>query len=195
LPPESVERQPSLLRLTSRVLLGLVLMIGVVFALGRLLRPELEAFGRGFVGRYGLVGMGLGTFIADGFHLPVPPQFYMLLGITSGVPPTRTLTAICLGSFLGGWTGFLVSGRFLRFERVARWFDRPRRLTMAVVARYGAWALIGVSVLPIAYSVLCYLCGLSGVSRRSFFVVSVLRVPRLFVYYYIVHLGWSGLPG
>lgn len=187
------EDAPNLTRLLLRLALGLSLLLAFVVVLGRAFRPELEAIGRGFVARFGLFGMGLGTFIADGFHVPIPPQFYMLLGITSGVPAAHTLAVIGAGSFAGGWAGFLLSRRLLRFEAVASLFERPRRLTQAMLARYGAGALVFVSILPIAYSVLCYLSGLSGFKNRVFLVIALFRLPRLAVYYYLVELGWSGL--
>jgi membrane protein YqaA with SNARE-associated domain len=187
------EEAPNLLRLLLRLALGLALLLGFVVLLGRTFRPELEGIGRGFVARFGLFGMGLGTFIADGFHVPIPPQFYMLLGITSGVPATHTLAVIGASSFAGGWAGFLLSRYLLRFDAVARLFERPQKLTEAMLARYGAWALAFLSLLPVAYSVLCYLSGLSGFKNRAFLVIALFRLPRLVAYYYLVELGWSGL--
>jgi membrane protein YqaA with SNARE-associated domain len=184
---------PNLPRLLLRFALGLMCLLLFVLALGLLLRPELESFGRSFVSRFGLLGMGLGTLLADGFHVPVPPQFYMLLGISSGVPTSHTLSVIGAGSFVGGWIGFLVARKLLHFESIARFFERPRKLTEATLARYGVWALVLVSMLPIAYSFLCYLAGLSGFRYRAFLLLSVLRLPRLVAYYYLIRLGWSGL--
>jgi membrane protein YqaA with SNARE-associated domain len=184
---------PNLPRLLLRFALGLLCLLLFVLALGLLLRPELESFGRSFVSRFGLLGMGFGTLLADGFHVPVPPQFYMLLGISSGVPTSHTLSVIGAGSFIGGWIGFLVARKLLHFESIARFFERPRKLTEATLARYGVWALVLVSMLPIAYSFLCYLAGLSGFRYRAFLLLSVLRLPRLVAYYYLIRLGWSGL--
>jgi uncharacterized membrane protein YdjX (TVP38/TMEM64 family) len=62
-----------------------------------------------------------------------------------------------------------------------------------MLARYGAWALVFLSLLPVAYSVLCYLSGLSGFKNRAFLVIALFRLPRLVAYYYLVELGWSGL--
>ncbi len=186
------EDAPDLTRLLVRLALGLALLLGFVVLLGRAFRPELEGIGRGFVSRFGLFGMGLGTFIADGFHVPIPPQFYMLLGISSGVPATHTLAVIGAASFAGGWLGFLLSRHLLRFEGVARLFERPQRLADAMLARHGVRALLLLGLLPIAYSVLCYLSGLSGFKNRAFLVIALFRLPRLVAYYYLVELGWSG---
>jgi membrane protein YqaA with SNARE-associated domain len=187
------EEAPNLARLLLRLALGLALLLAFVVVLGRTFRPELEGIGRGFVARFGLFGMGLGTFIADGFHVPIPPQFYMLLGITSGVPATHTLAVIGAGSFAGGWVGFLLSRHLLCFEAVARLFERPQKLAEGMLARHGAWALVFLSLLPVAYSVLCYLSGLAGLKNRAFLVIALFRLPRLVAYYYLVELGWSGV--
>lgn len=186
------EDAPNLTRLLLRFALGLALLFAFVVVLGRTFRPELESIGQSFVARFGLLGMGLGTFIADGFHVPIPPQFYMLLGITSGVPAAHTLAVVGAGSFVGGWVGFLLSRRLLKFQAVAKFFERPRQLAETMLARYGAWSLVFVSILPVAYSVLCYLSGLSGFKNRAFLVIALFRMPRLVAYYYLVELGWSG---
>src|SRR5690606_22113472 len=66
-----------------RLGLGLIAALGLVLVLARTLKPEVEHLGRALVDHGGYVGMALGSLIADGFHFPIPPQFYMLLAIAS----------------------------------------------------------------------------------------------------------------
>jgi membrane protein DedA with SNARE-associated domain len=176
-----------------RLVLGLLLLLAGIALLGIVFRSELEALGRSFVERFGAKGMVLGTLIADGFHCPIPPQFYMLMGITSGYSAVKTLAAVNLGSFLGGWIGYFVSGKLSGIDFVARRLERPRRLVDAAFVRYGNWTVVVASFLPIAYSILCYLAGMNRIPKRAFALVTLLRIPRLFAYYYLVRLGWLGV--
>src|SRR5687767_7652056 len=70
--------------MAARFAAGIVLLLACVALIASQFRPELEGLGRGFVARFGFWGMALGAFIADGFHFPVPPQFYMLLAVAAG---------------------------------------------------------------------------------------------------------------
>jgi membrane protein YqaA with SNARE-associated domain len=190
---ESEKQAPSITRLLVRVALGLVALLAAIAVLAHTFRSELEAIGHGFVDRFGVPGMVLGTFIADGFHFPVPPQFYMLMGVTSGVATLTTLAAVNLGSFAGAWLAYFLARRLSHFKPLARRLSRPRELAQGVFLKYGAWAPVVASFLPITYAALCYLSGLSGLSKRGFAIVTLIRVPRLFAYYYLVRVGWVGV--
>src|SRR5688572_5086694 len=91
-----------LLRSIVRLLLGVVLVLGLVAVAAHNFRAELEAVGRAFVEHLGYWGMGVGTLLADGFHFPVPPQFYMLLAISSGASLPIAMSVITAASLLGG---------------------------------------------------------------------------------------------
>lgn len=184
---------PSLTRLLVRVVLGLCVLLLATAVVAHAFRSELEAIGRGFVDRFGVTGMALGTMISDASHIPIPPQFYMLMGITSGVPAITTLAAVNIGSFFGGWIAYFLARRFSRFGWFERRLARPRELSQRVFERYGSWAPVVASFLPLTYAALCYLCGLSGLSKRGFALVTLIRVPRLIAYYYLVQLGWMAV--
>jgi membrane protein YqaA with SNARE-associated domain len=184
---------PSIVRLLVRVVLGLIVLLAAISALAHTFRTELQAIGHGFVERFGITGLALGTFIADAFHFPVPPQFYMLMGVTSGLSAFTTLLAVNIGSFFGAWLAYFMASRVSHFKPLARRLERPRALAQAAFTRYGDWALVVVSFLPITYAGLCYLAGLSHLSKRGFAVITLIRVPRLLAYYYLVRLGWMGI--
>ena len=164
----------------------------VVAVLASTLRPQLTALGESFVERFGFGGMAAGTLIADAFHFPIPPQFYMLMAVTGGVSQVTALAAICAGSLSGGYLGYELSKRLGRVSFVARRLEGPRMSAERAFQRWGYRAAVIASLLPIAYSVLCYLAGLNRLPIRFFAVLAVLRVPRLILFYYLVRLGWAG---
>jgi membrane protein YqaA with SNARE-associated domain len=162
-----------------------------MLALASMFREPLERIGGAFVERFGYLGMALGTLVADGFHFPIPPQFYMLMAVTSGASRPLALLAITAGSLAGGFIGYRVAARLARFSPIARRLERSQGLATAAFSRFGYRAAIVASLLPIAYSVLCYLAGIHGLPRRTFAVLSLCRIPRLLLFFYLVELGWS----
>jgi membrane protein YqaA with SNARE-associated domain len=182
----------SRLWLVLRFALGLLVLLSVVLLLARTLKPELESLGRLFVERFGLTGILLGTFLADGFHFPIPPQFYMLLAMAAGRPTLAILAVTAVGSLLGGLSGFLLARRLGRITRIANWLERVggeagRRLGQ----RYAHRSVLLASLTPVAFSMLCYLAGLYRLRPSAFALMLALRVPKLVLYYYLLSLGWN----
>jgi len=179
-------------RLLLRFALGLGLLLGVVVLLVRTFRPQLEGVGGWFVSHFGLAGVAAGTFIADGFHFPVPPQFYMLLATAAHADPFAVLAATSAGSVGGGTAGYLVARRLGHIQRVARWIERATGKTRDLVGnRYPYRSAVAASMSPMAFSVLCYLAGLLRVRSGPLIVLLVLRVPKIVLYYYLVRVGWG----
>lgn len=179
------------LRAAGQLVLAALALLGIVAAGAALFRPKLEALASAFVERFGAFGMGLGTFLADGFHCPVPPQFYMLAAIASGTSQVKALVAISAGSLLGGAAGYLFAGKLARHAFFARRLERSRRRVEGLLARRGKAALALGCVLPVPYSVLCYFSGIYRVPALAFFVFSLLRIPRLILYFALVRAGWT----
>jgi membrane protein YqaA with SNARE-associated domain len=178
--------------LALRFALGLVMLLGLVVLLVRTLRPELESVGSWFVQRFGLAGVAAGAFIADGFHFPVPPQFYMLLATAARADPFAILAATSVGSLLGGVTGYLIARRLGHIRALSRWLGRVSGKAGELLGqRYPYRSAVLASCTPMAFSVLCYLAGLFGVRRGPLLVLLVLRVPKIALYYYLVRVGWS----
>jgi membrane protein YqaA with SNARE-associated domain len=177
-----------------RVLPGLAGFFVLVVFVVRALRPQLQGAGRAFVEHFGLAGMALGTFLADGFHFPVPPQFYMLLSIASGHAGGSTLAAVSLGSLCGGSCAYAIARRLARFPRLARWLARAGERVVAQFQGNNAYrSAVLISFTPVAFSMVCYVSGLYRLGLRPFLVVLFLRIPKLLLYYQLVKLGWSGL--
>jgi membrane protein YqaA with SNARE-associated domain len=187
---DSAPEKP-LWQLAVRWVLGLGVLLIIAFLLGRWLRPELEVMGRGFVERFGLWGMALGTWLADAFHCPIPPQFYMLLAIAGNGPQLPPLLAITAASLAGGATGYTLARTLGGVPRVARFFARSSRAVCKLYDKHGYGVVIGASLTPIAFSMLCYAAGVCRLPKRAFALVALIRIPKLIAYYYLVRLGWA----
>ncbi|WP_437275875.1 VTT domain-containing protein [Sorangium sp. So ce375] len=156
-----------------------------------LARDELDALGRGFVQRFGVAGMFVGTYLADAFSFPIPPQFYMLTAITAGGSQIAPLIAISAASLLAGCTGYRLASRLARLRLFAARIERTRPKIDRLFERYGYWAIAIGSVSPIPFSMLCYLSGLYRVPPRYFLTMVLFRVPRLLLFYALIRAGWS----
>lgn len=159
-------------------------------ALGWLFRAELEQFGRSFVARFGLIGMAGGSFIADGLHFPLPPQFYLLTGIAAGVGSPSALGSVLGGSVLGGLTAFALARRAARLPLLERRFAATRALVERLMHHYGAWGLVVAGMLPISYFVLCVLGGMMRLRFRDYGVLALMRGPRIVLSYALIVLAW-----
>jgi membrane protein YqaA with SNARE-associated domain len=179
-------------KLILRFVLGLAALLTVVVLVVRALRPELESVGKWFVERFGLAGVAAGTFIADGFHFPVPPQFYMLLATAAQTEPALVLAASSIGSVLGGATGYFVARRLGHTRFLSRWLERVGGgVGQRLGQRYPYRSAVLASLSPMAFSVLCYLAGFFRVRRGPLLVLLALRLPKIALYYYLVRVGWS----
>ncbi len=188
---EATAAQPSMRSYALRTLLGFLFAFAVIAIAGRAYRPELEAIGRGFVGRFGLFGMGLGTFFADAFSVPVPPWFYYVMSVTSGAPALPTLVVTCIASILAALLGYNMAAQIsgVRFFRAR--FEQVRAKMAPFLERHGTWAMVLLGLLPLPFSITCYVCGSYRIGPRLFGLYVALRVPRLLVFYALVRLGWS----
>lgn len=174
-----------------RFLGGLVIVSAFVALVGYAARAPAEALARGFVTRFGLVGFALGTLLADGLQFPVPPQFYMLLGIASRVPAAQTLATIAAASVVAGCLGYALGHFATRLPWVARAMARYREVLGRVYGQYGYRAALLASLLPIPYSVLCAAAGINRLPVTFLALVSLCRIPKLLVFYWLVERGWE----
>lgn len=177
-------------KLALRWCLGMGGLIALAVALATYFREPLAEIGTGFVSRFGFLGMAAGTFLADGFQFPVPPQFYMFVSVAAQTPALPTLLAISAGSIAGGAVAFAIAEHVGRIRFVAEKLARSRASVERGLDRFGYWAPVLASMLPIAYSLLCYVAGANRLPWRIFFVLSVCRIPRLLLFYYLIRIGW-----
>jgi membrane protein YqaA with SNARE-associated domain len=174
-----------------RLLLWLVMACALTALLGAYFRPQAEGAARSFVATFGIFGMALGTFLADGLQFPIPPQFYMLLAVASGASALHSFSAISVASLLAGCFGYGFCSWASRWAWLARKTAKPRELLLRAYERHGYRAALLAMLLPIPYSLLCYASGLVGLPRRFLLLLSLYRVPKLLGFYLLVYWGWS----
>lgn len=163
----------------------------VLIGLSYVFRDELAPLGRAFVDRFGVAGLGLGAFLADGLHFPVPPQFYLATAIAAGGSQVVPVAVIMAGSILGGLVAFAGARLAARGGLSAVRF-KPVRRVGKLLERQGA-GLFGIATFaPIPYWLLCVSAGLFRLPFRAYAIIGLCRVPKLLFFYALISLAWCG---
>ncbi len=180
----------NVVQLAARLGASLALLLLLSLALSHWLKPQLQSLAKQFYERFGAWGAAFGTWLADGFNFPIPPQAYMLLAEAHGAA-RQVLPAIVLGSLAGGVSGYAAAPVLMRLGWVRSFVERTRDKVQGLFERRWLVASLVLSVSPIAFSWLCYSAALYRVPRRTFAVLCLLRVPKLVVYQQLISWGWS----
>lgn len=173
-----------------RLVAGFAILVAFVSFLAWQFRSELSQFGTWFVGRFGVFGMLAGSFLADGIHFPLPPQFYLLTGIASGRSAVVVVLAVLVGSELGGFFAFALARAVGGVSFVRARVAKARALLTRLIERRGFFGLALATLLPVSFSLLCMASGAMRLPYRAYGVLAVMRVPRILLSYAVIALAW-----
>jgi uncharacterized membrane protein YdjX (TVP38/TMEM64 family) len=67
---------------------------------------------------------------------------------------------------------------------------RRGREVKLLVERYGVRALLFAALTPLPYSIACWAAGACEVRFRTFFLVSLSRIPRVIFYLWLIEQGF-----
>jgi membrane protein YqaA with SNARE-associated domain len=176
--------------LVVRFVTGLGLLVGVSAAASHFFGAQFEELAKAFLNRFGVAGCAIGTWLADGFTFPIPPQVYMAMA-TDQQSLSRIFPFIVLGSMLGGVTGYLLSPYLARFRLVAEGVRRSEAKVRALSGKGWMRGVLVASVSPIAFSWLCYAAGLYRIPRPAFALLCMLRIPKLMLYQTLIWYTWK----
>jgi membrane protein YqaA with SNARE-associated domain len=163
----------------------LLLLFAAVAAASLLYGPELTEAARFINDQVGLGGLMAILFVSDLFASPVPPD--MVLVVISQTPH-HTHWPVLVGvigvqSVIAGNLAWAIAKR-LGSARVLRLMPkRFRRRSTPLVNRYGALAVALGALTPVPFSLVCWAAGALKMPYTRFFLSSLLRVPRFYLYY------------
>ena len=197
-----------------KTFLGLLLLGGVLALISIYFKEPVEAFSKRFIGLAGdwggavwnlspeafqeqfsseqfrlfgqILGVGAGFFLPDALTLPIPPDTFLVAGMMGGLSFWPTAIGASIGSILGGTLGFLMIKRLSSVRWVQRTLEKKLPFGQAFMARYGTIALGLGALTPLPYSVICWACGATGMRLMTFLTVSLLRIPRVVVYLWVI---------
>lgn len=163
-------------------LLLILVLVGVV---GIRYKPELESFTIAVYEALGVFGLSLILFLSDAVTSPVPPDAILLVVANSPLQRHWVLVVSGLGfvSVLAGNLGYAIGARLSNSRWPRTVFGRFRTKKRRLVERYGKWGVALGALTPVPFSFTCWTAGLLHMRWAPFAAVSLLRLPRLFVYY------------
>jgi membrane protein YqaA with SNARE-associated domain len=164
-------------------LVFLVIGLGVA---SYFLRGWMEEVSQHFISVTGVWGVGLGFFFPDAFTLPIPPDTFLVAGLLGKLSFTQILFSASIGSILGGTLGFLMIRSLSTIPKVEQWLDQKVSKGKAFMNQYGLWALAIGALTPLPYSMMCWACGIVRVRFIPFFLISLLRIPRVALYILLI---------
>lgn len=183
------------------VLFGAVLVMmgftAFAAALGWLFHEPLIEFGRWFVARFGGPGIAVGFYFPDAFTMPVPNDAFTAFGLWGGMPFARVVAWGSLGSLAGGSTGWLIGRHLLgRSDKLQAYIKRRGGDEMtAHLRRGGRWFLAIAAVSPVPYSVTCWAAGATKMPYVEFLIISLLRIPRVAAFLWLIEQGFVSVSG
>jgi membrane protein YqaA with SNARE-associated domain len=169
-------------------LLGLVLMILAVGLAGLKYETELFAVTQAIHHALGVGGLVVILFLSDSIITPIPPDLILVVIAKSDLRIHFLSLLLLLGvvSTLAGNVAWFLGGRLSNVEWVRAAFGRFRRKNAELVLRYGGLGVALGSLTPIPFSVTCWTAGLLHVRWRSVFWATLLRIPRFYIYYFLI---------
>lgn len=175
----------------ARLVASCAVLVVIISLIAWAFHEPLARFGRGFIDRFGVVGMAAGTFLADGFHFPLPPQFYLLTGVAAGHAAFSVVLAVLIGSELGGLAAFALGRAASGSSFVARRIEGPGRLLRRLVDRRGYLGIALAMLLPVSFCLLCVAGGALKLPYRAYGVLALMRIPRILLSYAVIALAWQ----
>jgi len=177
-------------RLVARALWTIVGLVGFIGGLAWLWREELVALGGVFVRELGLGGLFLGFFLPDALPLPLPHDVFSGLCLVGGMSFPVIVGVASTASLCGGTVGFTIGQRLSHTAWFRRVMTRHGTDAHAMVVRYGATAVAIGALTPLPYFIVCWSAGALDMRYRRFIAWSLLRIPRVAGYLWLVKVGF-----
>lgn len=173
--------------------MAILLLFG---GLGFWVRGPVEAFAQVWVEHTGLLGLFFATILLDALPAPIPPDVFMGFTFLGGASWLEASLATGLGSVVGGNLAWLLGRLSTRTAWMGRLLAGRGRQSAFLVRRNARLAIILGALTPLPFSVSCLAGGAVGMPWAQLMPLTLLRIPRMAFYLYIMKLGWVSVgPG
>jgi len=171
-----------------KTLLVLVLLFGGLAVIGKLYEAELVGATQAVyeaVGVSGLLGL---LFISDAIFSPVPPDVVLVVIANSDLRSSWLWLVPLVGvvSTLAGNVGWWIGWRFASFGWSRGMVGKLRAKHAAQIHRYDRWTVALGATTPLPFSLICITAGALGMRWQRVAPVTLLRIPRFFIFYLVV---------
>lgn len=178
--------------LIKKTAVGAVLLSSFIVALGYFFHDAVTTGATQVIDTLGGFGVFVGVVASDVFGVPVPPSTYIFAAVAAESPTTLILLIAVITSFLGGPMAYVVGPYLGKLPVLHGQLERFRDRGEGLFERWGIWAVGAAAITPIPYALCCWLAGIYRMPFGPFFAATLIRAPRLLVYYGLFVLGWAG---
>lgn len=182
-------------KLLRQLIVGVVLIIALFAGLGYFVQEPVEAFAKAWVNATGLVGLFGATVLLDSVPAPIPPDVFMGFALLGGKGLWEASLVTGAASVLGGNLAWLLGRSSARIAWVRRLLEGKGKQSAYLVARNARLAIVLGALTPLPFSVSCIAGGAVGMPWAHLFPLTLLRIPRMVFYLYIMQLGWVSVTG
>lgn len=189
-PASPQEEELDAKKLLRQLVVGIVAILILFAGLGYWVRAPVEAFAKLWVDHTGLLGLFLATAVLDALPAPIPPDVFMGFTFLGGEPWWQASLVTGLGSVVGGNLAWLL-GRFsTRTAWMSRLLNGRGKQSAYLVRRNARLAITLGALTPLPFSVSCLAGGAVGMRWTTLLPLTLLRIPRMGFYLYVMQLGW-----
>ncbi len=161
-----------------------------IILLGIFFRAPIEDACSSMINWFGYLGIFISIFVMDAFMTPPAPDLIIFIAVAGNMDPVRALLAMCSASLLAGSLGYLLGKKI----REKGFFVSPdnRYILMGqnLIGKYGIWAVAIGCLTPFPFTIITWTSGFLGMRYKLFLPITLLRIPRFAIYYYLFSLGW-----
>lgn len=177
-----------------RALVGIAVFSLVLVVIGKAFEAELLAVAVAVYASLGAFGLAVALFITDAIFSPMPPDVLLVVVANSSLHTHWPIVLPCIGliSAAAGNAGWFMGTFFSKIAWTARFVTRIRIRYERPIRKFDRWAVILGALTPIPFSLTCISAGALGMSWKRLAPVTLLRIPRFVVFYWVVYFSTAG---
>lgn len=173
-----------------RFVIGVVVLVAVVGALGWLFRAPMSDLAGAFVAEFGTPGIFFGMLLVDSYAFPpLAHEPVLFMAHAGGLGFWKVCLVAGTGSFLAGPLGYGVGRLLGRVPYVRRQLRRTG--IRPIMRRRGVWVVVLAAVSPVPFSAATHVAGALRVPFWPFVAACTLRYPKVAAYLGMIAFGWS----
>jgi len=182
-------------RLVGKALFGLLVLLGVSYLCGVVLREPIEVGGKAALDRLGYWGLAGGVIITDASPLPMTNEPLVILAIGAGRPANTVFAVISAASVCAGFVGYTCGRTLGDATAIGGWISRRYPGFERFMIRYGAYGVAVCALLPIPFALSTWSAGMMRVKLWKVALASLVRIPKTAFYVWLIMMGWSASGG
>ncbi len=171
-------------RLAIKTVIFSVVMVIFFVLIKVLFADQLAALGGRLYDSLGYWGVVLYVFFVD--MLILPASMDIVFAFLENITPWKMAFILGGASIAGGCTGYWLARSFNRFSFVERFSRSFREQGEQMLHRYGGWAVCIAGITPLPFSSIMWVAGVLKVPFYEVFLGSLVRIPRVLLYYYLI---------